>query len=113
MATREHITLTASTAASVTVTAPADVTTNNSSVAIYVTETHRIHNYLGSVTVVNHSSTDTVYYRFDGSAPTDSGADDDWVLPPSSSYVHSPVRWDSKQFVLISTGTPTVSIIGD
>ena len=113
MAQVEHLSLTASTAASATVTAPADVTTTNAAVAIYETETHRIHNYLSSVTVVNHSSSDTVYYRFDGTAPTDGGADDDFVLPPSSSYTHAPVRWDSKQFVCISSGTPAVSIIGD
>ena len=112
MAVREHITLTASTAASVTVTAPDDITTSNSSISIYGAETHRIHNHLAQVTVVNHSATDTVYYRFDGVAPTASGADDDWALPPGAAYTHGPVHWDSQEFVLISTGTPRVSLLG-
>jgi hypothetical protein len=108
MAQRKHFSLTASTHSSVTITAAADTTVTGIGTP---GETYTLDRRIKGVTVVNHSDSDTVYYRWDGSAPTDSGGDDDWALPPRSSNYHG-IDADSIEFVLVSTGTPKVSLLG-
>lgn len=110
MAIRSHFSLTASTASSVTITAPADTTTTFS--GIYNDEDHRIRRRITRVTIINHG-TDAVYYRWDGTNPTDGGADDDWVVLGGTGFVHEPLQWESKEIVFISAGTPDVSIIAE
>ena len=111
MATSETFLLTASTNSSVTVSAPDDIVTTFE--GIYGNEEHRIHQYLNKVTVVNHDSSESVAYRFDGSVPTEGGGSGDYFLGPGQSYEHSPVRWDEQEFVLISSGGPSVTIMAD
>lgn len=110
MALRDHISLTASTAASVTITALDDLTSDYE--GIYETETHKIFRRITRFTVINHSSEDTLYYRFDGTVPTVTG-DDTWALPPSSARAHDALQRETVQVVLISSGTPTVSVEGE
>jgi len=113
MALRKHFSLTASTHASTTITALEDLTTDNTDVAIYEVEQHTIRRPIRSVTVINHGAA-AAYYRFDGTAPTDGGGDDDWVVPANGGVrVHSPLNRDSIQLVFISSGTPAISVIGE
>jgi len=101
--------LTASTAASVTVTSPEDdlIEVPGPAGPSYARTNHA----LERVTVINHDSANSVYYRFDGINPTVKG-DDTYALPPSGAWTHD-IQQDDWTVVLISAGTPDVSVVGE
>lgn len=109
MAERIHISLLASTAASVTVSSPPDgkIPVPGPTGTVYA----NVARDLRKVTLINHSTTDSVYYRSDGVNPTVQG-DDAYALPPGGSWMQV-VDADDYTVVFISTGIPNVSVIGE
>lgn len=107
MAQRVHISLTANTAASVTITGldPIEILASNGSVK-------RSFRPLKRVTVINHDVDNPVFYRTDGEIPTVDGGDDDYVVPAGGAWVQD-VLYDEMTFALISEGNSGVSVIGE